>query len=378
MNTDIDDLVRDAVRRQEELAPDPDRIRAALPAHAARRARRHRTMALAAATVAVAAIAVTVPAVVLRDAAGPATPPATNTTGTTDATGATAPSPAPGMATAPLRYRPTWLPDGMAERFREAPVSDRANPKLTTTQLWKSTPIEDGPVQSAHIGLYSWRSDANATTHEPPVAIGEGGQPVGVAGHEADVNGRPAHVDDSTVTWQVDDHTKLMLVSPGMNLPEADLLRIARSVRPDTTRLTAPLRADRLPAGLAPESVAVAGNSPRDWRATLIAEGKGTQSYVAVSAGIPGTPDNSGAAGETLTVGGRTAHLAQVDMEDPARPTYRATWELTVELGEGLVLTVRAGTKEPTGASTLTREDVIAVAEHVVLDPNPDLGWLGR
>jgi hypothetical protein len=208
-----------------------------------------------------------------------------------------------------------------------------------------------------------------------------------VAGHEADVNGRPAHVDDSTVTWQVDDHTKLMLVSPGMNLPEADLLRIARSVRPDTTRLAAPLRADRLPAGLAPESVAVAGNSPRDWRATLIAEGKGTQSYVAVSAGTPDNntaPDNSDssagstAAGEPLTVGGHAAHLAQVDMEDPARPTYRATWELTVELGEGLVLTVRAGTKEPTGASTLTREDVIAVAEHVVLDPNPDLGWLGR
>ena len=62
----IDDLIRDAVRRQEALAVDPERIRAALPVWTTRHRRRRVLVTLAAAGA--VATAVTVPVVVLRDA----------------------------------------------------------------------------------------------------------------------------------------------------------------------------------------------------------------------------------------------------------------------------------------------------------------------
>jgi hypothetical protein len=53
-------------------------------------------------------------------------------------------------------------------------------------------------------------------------------------------------------------------------------------------------------------------------------------------------------------------------------------WLLTMDLGDGRYLTVRIGSLEDQSATPPVRDDVVRIAESVVLDPNPDLTWLGR
>jgi hypothetical protein len=82
MTLELEELVRQAQRRQAERAADPDAIRAALPGAAARLARRRRIGTLvASAATAVLVAAVAVPVNVVRSAgvrpggAAPAQPP---------------------------------------------------------------------------------------------------------------------------------------------------------------------------------------------------------------------------------------------------------------------------------------------------------------
>lgn len=364
MNPDIDDLVRDAVRRQEALAVDPERIRARLPARAARQHRTRRIATLAA--IGVAAAAVAVPVIVLRDPDPGGSGPAASST----AAPTTGPA-IPGLATGALKYRPTWLPDGMVERYRAVPLVSTPGPKDTTTRQWQSTSVDD--EASGHIGLAYWPSVRSpADTAIPPVMTGEGGLSDRAPSHEVDINGNPGQYDTEVVTWQVDADTKLMLYAPGTGLSEDVMLRIARSVVPDTTALRAPLRVDWLPDGIAGEFLDVSGDSPSQWSARIFADGE--RGYVSTSVGTRAPA----ASGEQLPLaGGRTANLAQVDEEDSARG-YRTRWVLTVDLGNGRYLTVLGGDVPGGPVNALSREDMVRVAENVVLDPSPDLTWLGR
>jgi hypothetical protein len=54
-------------------------------------------------------------------------------------------------------------------------------------------------------------------------------------------------------------------------------------------------------------------------------------------------------------------------------------WLLTMDVGDGRYLTIRAGSLLYEQApAPLVRDDVVRIAESVVLDPSPDLTWLGR
>jgi hypothetical protein len=353
VRVNIDDLIRDAVRRQEALAVDPERIRAALPVRTTRR-RRSRTLVMLA-TVGAAIAVVTVP-VVMRDAPVVA-PPAT-----------TAPGPVlPGLITVPLRYHPTWLPPGMAERERAALLP--TSPEFIEAQhrTWTNTAMNDG-LERTEPYLTMTVTPAD---HDPRENL------LFDSVHAVEVNGRPGWADREAVVWNITDDTMLLIRSPEDEpLPEADLLRIARSVKPDHEQLRAPLRLDWLPDGFETHSVDVRGNSPTQRLSRIIATNGGR--FLSVQVGTP-VPQHSG---EQLTVNGRPATLTVgVDTGPDDYVTgwfpYRADLTLTVNLGDGTYLTVRS-TQNPEVTERLSKRDAIKVAENVVVDPAPYLDWLGR
>jgi hypothetical protein len=339
VNPDIDDLIREAVRRQEMLAVDPDHIRAALPARAARR--RTRTRVTLATVAAAVAIAVTVPIIVMRDNGNSDEPATSSTAG-------------PSQAGAPLYYRPTWLPAGMVERRRSVSIHGALE---FAERYWKRASADD----SASGQQIILTTKVRASTEEPAPNV--------------DINGTPGWYDDiqSSMSWQVDEDTKLTLMAPELGLSKEVLLRIARSVTPDPTRMRLPLRLDWVPDGVADQRLQVRGDSPTTWKATILSADDKVH-YLAVSVGTAADT----ASGETVTINGHTAQLAQVDEKDAERPSYRTKWLLTMDLGDGRQLTVRSGSAGYAAASELTRDDIIRIAEHVQVDADPDLAWLGR
>jgi hypothetical protein len=311
-----------------------------------------------------------VPVIALRAPTPGGDSPAASSTAPTTA-GPTEPA-IPGLATGPLRYRPTWLPEGMVERSRAIPLSTPQGQKDTTDRQWK--PLSAGDGETGHLGLTSWDFVPSAgDTAAPPVASGEGDSGDVAPTQNVDINGMPGTYDTEMVTWQVDADTKIMLYGPGTGLSKEDMLRVARSVEPDPTRLRAPLRVDWLPEGVSGEFLSVWGDAPDKWGSRIFADGDGGHVNVTVGTTAPE------ARGEQVDVNGRAAHLAQVDEEEPLRgSSYRTRWVLTTDLGDGRFLTVRGGTVPNGPANTITREDVVRIARNVVLDPSPDLTWLGR
>ena len=122
MNGTTEDLLRQALRRQAERAVDRDRVRAALPARAARRTRR-RYGSLAGGLVAAAALTAFAVPVLSLDDAGPGGGAGRGTDGLaapgSPSVSAPAAAPARDMPDAvAMRYKPTWLPAGLRERAR--------------------------------------------------------------------------------------------------------------------------------------------------------------------------------------------------------------------------------------------------------------------
>ncbi|MBB5801833.1 hypothetical protein F4560_001601 [Saccharothrix ecbatanensis] len=376
MDNDIDDLIRDAVRRQEEVAVDPERIRAALPARAARKARVQRTrMLVTVAAAASVAVAVAVPTVVLRESAdvGVATSPTAPSSAapSTGSPGSTTAAPSPGAATAPLRYKPTWLPPGLTEWQRSVPLTSD-HPKVGVTRTWKTTPAEE----IANLGLTAYTSPQDKAPPAPPIFVNPDGTAQVDPGRPVEINGKTGYYDGrTTITWQVEPETKLMLTAPELGLSEDDLFRIARSVQPDDTRLHLPLHTDPLPGGVSTLFATVEGESPDSWEASLFAE-RTMAAYVSVRYGTiaPG----SAAGGEAVTVRGVAARLTKPSGDTSTQPGYRTDWVLTADLGDGRWLTVNGGTVlDSPGGPALTRDDILRIAEQVELDPSADLGWLG-
>ncbi|OLF14599.1 hypothetical protein [Actinophytocola xanthii] len=391
MNSEIDDeigeVIREAVREQERRAAPAERVRAALPSRAASYARRRRTArgltAVTAVTAAVA-VAVAVPAVLREpDRGGGVADPST-------ATSTTRPdSAAPDLGSVALRFAPAWLPEGMVERTRVGPLSDALAAKSGVTRIWSRAPLDPGTgflAGDGNIGLYATaaRPDEGAA-HLPPVTLGEDGRPArtGSGPEEVDINGRPGReYGGNMLVWQPDERTTLALVAPGVGLSDEDLLRIARSVRPDPAVLRAPLRLNWLPEGMVAQDLTVAGNSATEWEAGVMAEqktdpGAGAQRFVAAHVG---TQTRSGVPrdGERLEIAGRPAYLSRTEGGLEARPGNRTEWVLVVDLGQGRRLTVQGGTGQQAGRTPPpTREDMIRVAENIEV-AEPDLTWFGR
>ena len=170
MNGTMDDLLRQALQRQAERAVDPARVRAALPARAARRARR-RYGSLAVGLTAAAALAVfAVPVLGLDDARSgdPAASPVPADTPSTSA--AAAPLTPDSVA---LRYRPTWLPSGLRERARTVPLGP-GNAYDGPVRTWKRADAAGGTDKGGsrlEFGAIGLKDGANQ--------FGDGGRPVG-------------------------------------------------------------------------------------------------------------------------------------------------------------------------------------------------------
>jgi hypothetical protein len=377
----LEDLVRAAQERQAERAPHPDRIRSALPARAARLARRRRYGAATAVAAAVAvATAVTVPTLALRGGGGagpqPAAPPS--------ATVAESPA-VPVLAPVGLRFRPTWLPDGLAERIRRVSgggtdlvgaVGGEATGAVS--RIWTPGPVgTDG-----HGGSTGLTLDARAATAaDDPQA--NTGKPVDVNGERGYYHGSRGD-QKSYLEWRADAGTVVTIDEHRLGLTESEMVRIARSVRPDPARVQVPLTLGWLPGDLVPLGGEISGDSPTAWLAQLAA-------VTAPAAGeaAPATPPSgketkeeprtitvslsptttAPAGGEQVTVGGCPGRLVTRRDLPGANMLY-----LVVDLGEGRLLTVIGSW--PT-ANPLTRDDLIRVAANATPGDAGAAAWIG-
>lgn len=413
MNTRIEDLIRQAQAQQAERAAAPDRIRGALPARAARVARRRRHGTLVAAVGAAAvAVAITVPVVALRDSAGGGISPAAPPTASADRV----PTAVPVIPVTSLRYRPTWLPAGLAERNRMASFPARDGQFHGALRSWTRNPV--GLVGEPKGGRLELQ-----VSEAPPV-----GKPVEDAGGKpVDVNGVRGYYHGadgkSYVTWPAEAGIQLSISQHGLALSERDLLRVARSVRPDPAQLSSPLRFGSLPNGLAMSMLEVFGDSPTSWLARVsgeqmlgtpagelaipvkpgaagVGEGAGARAKPAgpptttATAAVPPAPGGAKATqlppgkskensqvrhlsvavgtsttapdgGDSLVVSGHPARFVTRGVAEKLTLNY-----LVVDLGEGRLLTLLG--------EQVSRDDLVSTAEQVDVDPNPDLSWLGR
>lgn len=369
MSNNIEDIVRLAQQRQADRAPDPERIRAALPTRAARAARRRRdgTAVAIAAAVAVT-VAVVVPVVVLRDGSGGS--PSSVAPPSTAAGSATAvPSTAMTVIAGPVRYRPTWLPTGLVEGARQVDVGPTG--QITgVTRTWKRTAITHSNDLG---GPRLWIGHAV----REPAGSGNDGKAVDINGRSGVYHAPSVDDDKSYVEWSADAGRVVTVSQHNLSLTEQDLLRVARSVQPDPAEVKIPVRLGHLPDGLILHGATLMGDSPTSWSALI----NGVEAVSADTEDKTG-PDNkrsrsltvevgatttAAAGGETLTVGGHPARLVGRGSEMPGP---WESWDLVVELGRGRLLTI--------GGSGLKRAEMLAVGEAVEIDAQPDLAWLGQ
>ncbi|GAA0911109.1 hypothetical protein Vau01_098110 [Virgisporangium aurantiacum] len=139
----------------------------------------------------------------------------------------------------PLRYAPTWLPPGIVERERGVAsarsLSGGPVNSFTYWRAWQSPTARpwDGSL-SVSMSVSVDSRDRGDCPHGENVAIndvpGKYNFALGQAG--------PA----SCLTWHPDPHTALQINGNGLGLSRDDMLRIARSVRADSTPLVVPFR----------------------------------------------------------------------------------------------------------------------------------------
>ena len=372
-----DDLLRQALQRQADRAPDPDRVRAALPRRAARRTRR-RYGSMAGGLVAAAALAAfAVPVLALDDAPAPrGAGPGASPSASADPTAPAAPV-AP--AAVGLRYRPTWLPAGLTERSRSVPLGPGFG--------------YDGPVRIWKRANAGAGFDTGGSRLEfGAVDTENGADQFGDDGQAVDINGKPGRLSPapgdgkSSLHWMIDPQTVIFIHNVEAGVSEADLLRIARSVQPDPGQVAVPVRFGWLPTGMAPKLAQFAGDSADRWQLELTAYGKNPTASpppTSEKGGKEGGQDpNRGIyarlgrttdapdGGESITVAGRPARLVVRPIEGP-KPMPMEHAYVVVELGSGLKLTVFSVFPD------VSRDDLIATAAAVEVGPTPDLSWLG-
>lgn len=360
----LETLVRQAQQDMAERAVDPERIRAVLPARRARMVRHRRTGALLTITAAAAVVlAIAIPLAFLSPAGDQPLPPQ--------------PAGPPGISQpVPMLYVPTWLPEGMVERERSTSLgqvgSDQFAGVVRTWIAWPFEHPEFGSSQGPRLVLAI-------------IPTGRGQQPGDNIGEVVDINGKSGRYnpETDTVTWRPDGTAVLVL--RGGKGDREEILRVARSVQPDPGQLRSPLQFGWLPEGIEMQHLGYRGNSRDHWMAQLLSSRADTTYWVWTVMPLPETtpPDNERGrwmtasvgtvtwapeGGEALTVRDRPARMVS-DPESPDR------WYLVVDLGGGLELNV---TGYLGGPNPLTKEDLIRTAEHVEIDPAPDLDWFGR
>jgi hypothetical protein len=280
-----------------------------------------------------------------------------------------------------VRYSPTWLPPGLKEVGRMSSTPDVANTNLVRTWSWD--PVgPDGVMNGARLELTIWRAGNAASS---------AGEPVDINGHPGRYGGPPDGTTnvlggmEQGVEWRPDDQTVLHLTDFA-RMSRQDLLRIARSFRPDPGRLTVPLHVDWLPGTMHQGYAWTAGGSPTSWRSQLSFSERYTVTDPDGENGRPnpadtqaklnsralevsiGTVSPAPAGGEVVTIGDHPARLLIKHFPEGAYP--RLITYIVVDLGLGLPLTVA-------GWGVWSRGDMLRIAENVRVDRVPDLSWLG-
>ncbi|MEV0562153.1 hypothetical protein [Dactylosporangium sp. NPDC050588] len=340
MTTELETLVRELQEQRADAAPDPDRLRGALPALIARR-RTTRTVVATVAAVLVLALAVpvTLSATGRRQAGPPAASPV--------------PAATPGI---PLRYGPTWVPDGYRERRRGLLVVDRETGSAVFRR-WT-----DGPM----LGQFQ-PSVRYLELEIVEMPARPGPTPDGVV----DINGVAGTVfigaaPNSTVvvTWQIDaTHTARVQASPAIS-PD-DILRVARSVRPDPAVFSPPVRQGR-PGALPSGKYDMTADDPGHWSATLVVSDAAPLLTLKATVG-PAFDVPEG--GDPVRVRGATGRIVAT-----APPASNLKWTLTlvVTLPDGRPLTVESSVG---GDPSAARESLVRAVDALVIDPAPDVSW---
>jgi hypothetical protein len=377
----IEDLIRAAQEEQARRAVPESRVLAGLPALR----RRRRRLVLLGAGVTAAAAAV-VPVVVL--AGPPAVAPVPLSPAAAPSVPATGPSVSavvpPVAASLPaqvaLGYRPGWVPAGFAEYVRQADIGDD-DLGPTLVRVWRRS-VGAGDPWGEPGGQLDFYVRTDVT--DPAAAVYRGGEKVDVNG--ADGWYSPAQGDKkSSLTWIAGDDTVLMLATSRLDLRKADLLRVARSVRPDPGVTTNPVRLRWLPDGWSAAHSTVSGPSAGRWRASVNAV-----TAPPVTASLPAGADKGEGGAEggrdrygdvTVTVGesaeapdgGRELTVAGRPAREPVRADEagKGLRYLVVELGSGRVMTLVGS-----GAG-LSAGDLVRIAEGAEVTP-AGLEWLGR
>ncbi|GGP69499.1 hypothetical protein [Saccharothrix coeruleofusca] len=319
----MEDRVREALLRQAERTPPAGPVLAAL--HRPRRDRKPLLLALATATAAVAAIVAT--AVVSRPVA---TPPAGSTAPTAVSTAVTTTS-GPPLPEVALTHSPGWVPEGYYEFERSYEAGG----------LFRRWAPRAGGIE-----VLTFRV-APATPQSPEAVVLANAAPQ----DRTTVNGRPAVFtgDSSGLLWQPDASWYVSLSWQGVVDFRASATRVAESVRPDATKVRAPLSLD----GSGYFTFTTAGGA---WSAQVTTTRGGAGYTLALTTG-------DGGSGTPTTVRARGRDAVHRETE----------WGyLAVPLAPDRYLVVTGHNRR---ASV---EELVEVADAALVDPHPDLSWLGR
>ncbi|WP_409466010.1 hypothetical protein [Amycolatopsis sp. GA6-003] len=317
-SNETETLLRDSLERLAERAPDGHQVLNALAR--ARQRRRRPRLALVAAAAAVIAVAAGVPLVVDTVTEAPAQL-----------------SPAAGRPV--LAYTPGWLPDGFTEQYRSGGPG-------TTAQVrqWQSG--------ASRVELAA-HSTADPEWAQTALRISAVRDQVVVHGRVGMVTGPTDTI--ATLTWMPDHRYVLTAKVEGVPDARATAEQVAESVTVEPVRIRGEARFGPLPAGLHEEATTVRGSSADD--ATTVLDASGPSGKVRVQLG--GSSPALGAAGPVRVRGLPGAYVPAAGPADAL---------VAVRLSSGRWLTV---------SGRLPREQLVAVADGIVLDSAPEYGWLG-
>jgi hypothetical protein len=207
-----------------------------------------------------------------------------------------------------------------------------------------------------------------------------------ISGQKVDINGAGGYYysapgdHKSSVAWSLNAQTPLMLTANHLDIARPDLLRMARTVKPDPGTVAVPVHLRWLPAGWVTTGVTVSGPSAATWRGEVAAgktapepttsaqrkvqKDRATNPSGSLSVVVGSTTD-APAGGESLSVGGHPArHPVRTD--EPGKTLIY----LVVDLGGGRLMTLIG---EGGGISL---NDLTKIAEQVEITPT-GLDWLG-
>ncbi len=346
-----EDLIRDALRARAEQTPPPGHVLAAL-----RRPRKSRKPLFLAVTAATAAAAVAVVATTVGRPSAEAPPAASTTLPTAPATTTTTTATPSDPFT--LAYSPSWLPDGLVERHR---FVDEAG---STQRVWQHG---SGQMHSPSFELLVPKDAQAQDALRRQIASGS-------AADKVTINGTTALVVDPTKSTtpttdedrgpDVPDGTPpdakvilnpapdryLELVLSNAAEARADAIRIAESLRPDSTPLRGPVSI----GGAVAHQARVTGQG---WQVSTTGEVNGITYGANLGSYVEETGSTSVAPVAVTARGASAEYLG-------ARGGY-----LRVDLGPNLHLLVFGRS-----STTASAQELIAVAEAVTVDTAP--AWL--